>query len=112
MLSAEAVEDLSRRADLPEERRRLPAQRVWFVGAVVVWDLVLGPLLALAARGLQPLHRLRVRGVRALNVVRVPALLSALLLLVWAPLVLRRSEGVYEAKSALQIEPTWAAGRA
>jgi len=105
VLSAEAVEELARRADLPEGRRRLPAQRVWFVGAAVVWNLVLGPLLALADRGLQPLHRLRVRGVRALNVVRVPALLSALLLLVWAPLVLRRFEGVYEAKSALQIEP-------
>lgn len=87
------------------DRTALVRVTVWFVGAAVVWDLVLGPLLALADRGLQPLHRLRVRGVAALNFVRIPALLAGLLLLVWAPLVLRRPEGVYEAKSALQIEP-------
>lgn len=85
---------------------------VWFVGAAVVWDLVVGPLLAAADRGLRPLHRLRLRGVPALNFVRVPALLSGLLLLVWAPLVLRRSEAVYESKSDLPVEPylgRWAA---
>lgn len=69
---------------------------VWFVGAALAWDLVLGPALALADRLLLPLRR-----VGALNHVRVPALASALLLLVWAPVVLQRSEGVFRAKSGL-----------
>jgi hypothetical protein len=75
---------------------------IWFVGAAVVWDLLLGPALALADRLLRPLHRLRVP---ALNYVRVPLLLSALLLVVWAPLVLQRSEGVFGVKSGLSQDP-------
>lgn len=74
---------------------------IWFVGVAVVWDLVLGPLLALVDRGLRPLHRVRLRGVAALNYVRVPAGVSALLLLVWAPLVLERSAATFERKSGL-----------
>jgi hypothetical protein len=76
---------------------------VWFVGAAVVWDLVVGPLLALADRGLRAV--LRGGPVPALNYVRVPALLSGLLLLLFAPLVLQRSEGVYAAKSGLAQDP-------
>ena len=74
---------------------------VWFVGAALAWDLVAGPALAAADAGLRPLHRVRVRGVRALNYVRVPALLSLLLLVVWWPLVRQRSEGVYRVKTGL-----------
>lgn len=74
---------------------------IWFVGVAVVWDLLLGPLVALADRGLRPLHRVRLRGVAALNYVRIPAGISALLLLVWAPLVLERSAAVFERKSGL-----------
>lgn len=77
---------------------------VWFIGAAVVWDFVLGPLVAGADRALRPLHRRRVRGVAALNFVRLPLLLSGLLLLVWTPLIFRRSEAVYEAKSGLPVE--------
>ena len=76
---------------------------IWFVGAAVVWDLVLGPLVALADRGLQAALG---RGhVPLLNHVRVPALLSGLLLLLFAPLVLQRSEGVYAAKTGLSQDP-------
>jgi ABC-type transport system involved in cytochrome c biogenesis permease component len=75
---------------------------IWFVGAAAVWDLVLGPLLAGADRGLRPLERRA--GVPLLNHVRVPALLSLLLLVVWSPLILRRSEAAYEAKSGLPVE--------
>ncbi|MEX2290013.1 MAG: hypothetical protein WD794_06770 [Mycobacteriales bacterium] len=78
---------------------------IWLVGAAVVWDLLLGPALALADRGLQPLHRVRVRGVRALNYVRVPALLSALLLVVWAPLILQRAAPTFAVKSGLSPDP-------
>lgn len=72
---------------------------VWFVGAALAWDLVLGPLLALADRVLRTaLGRGRVP---LLNFVRVPALMSGTLLLVFAPLVLRRSTETFERKSGL-----------
>jgi hypothetical protein len=78
---------------------------VWFVGAAVAWDLVLGPLLALGDRGLRRVLRRPLAGVVPLNHVRVPVLLSALLLLVSAPLVLRRSQGVYGPKTGLSQDP-------
>jgi hypothetical protein len=74
---------------------------VWFVGAAIVWDLVLGPLYALADRGLRPLRSVAVRGVSPRNYVRVPALVSSLLLLVWAPVILQRSEQVFRLKAGL-----------
>lgn len=79
---------------------------IWFVGAAVVWDLVLGPAFALLDRLLQRgTGRLRAAGVPVLNFVRVPAALSLLLLLVWAPLVLQRSQDVYAAKTGLSQDP-------
>jgi uncharacterized membrane protein YuzA (DUF378 family) len=84
---------------------------VWFVGAAVVWDLVLGPALVLADRGLRrAVHR--VRGVPALNYLRFPAGVSLLLLVVFAPQVLQRSEQRYSAKAGLMQDPyleRWAA---
>lgn len=85
----------------------LPARMLaWFVGAVVVHDLVLYPLYALADRSLAALvHRrrptddLRPRG--TVNYVRVPALLSGLLLLMFWPLVTGHSEPSYRAASGL-----------
>jgi hypothetical protein len=64
---------------------------IWLGGSIVVHDLILFPLYALlgamAAAALLPgSKRSRLR-VAALNHLRVPALLSALLLLVWFPLV-------------------------
>ncbi|WTV57101.1 hypothetical protein OG438_06150 [Streptomyces sp. NBC_00035] len=59
---------------------------LWFVGAAVVHDLVLVPLYAGADRALS--HALGAVGRREWTVfVRVPAALSALLLLVWFPLI-------------------------
>ena len=60
----------------------------WFAGAIVGHDLVLVPLYSLAGVGLVVLTR----RARLINHVRVPALLSALLLLTWFPLVLGLSE--------------------
>ncbi len=74
---------------------------LWFVGAAVVWDLVLGPALALADRGL----RSAVPDVRALNHLRFPAGLSLLLLAVFAPLILQRTESRYSAKTGLTEDP-------
>jgi hypothetical protein len=84
---------------------------IWFVGAAVVWDLVLGPALAAGDSGLRLVTR-RVRGVSPLNYVRFPALLSLLLLVMWTPLIFQRSEGTYQLKSGLSSDPyleRWAA---
>ena len=73
---------------------------IWFVGAALAWDLLLGPALALADRGLR-----RLLPGAALNAVRVPSLVSGVLLLVWAPLILSRSAETYERKSGLSADP-------
>jgi hypothetical protein len=78
---------------------------IWFVGAAVVWDLLLGPALAAGDRLLRPLRRVRPHGVSPLNYVRVPALLSLLLLVMFLPLIRQRSEGVFQAKSGLSQDP-------
>jgi hypothetical protein len=64
---------------------------LWLGGSIVAHDLILFPLYAVAGALVaiaflrrEPRSRLRVA---ALNHVRVPALLSGLLLLVWFPLV-------------------------
>ncbi len=84
---------------------------IWFVGAAVVWDLVLGPALAAGDSGLRLVTR-RVHGVSLLNYVRFPALLSLLLLLMYAPLIFQRSEQIYRLKAGLSQDPyleRWAA---
>ena len=73
---------------------------IWFVGAALAWDLLLGPALALVDRLLR-----RLLPGEALNAVRVPALVSGVLLLVWAPLILSRSAETYERKSGLSADP-------
>ena len=86
---------------------------VWFVGAAIAWDLVLAPALALLDRlAGRVLRRVRPGGVAVLNHVRFPALLSLLLLVLFAPLVLQRSEQRYLAKTGLTQDPylqRWAA---
>jgi hypothetical protein len=72
---------------------------VWFLGAALAWDLLLGPALALVDRVLRA--GLGSGRVPLLNYVRVPALMSGTLLLVFAPLVLRRSTETFERKSGL-----------
>jgi hypothetical protein len=78
---------------------------LWFGGAIVAHDLVLYPLYALlgllAHVGLRrpaPSTPLRIA---ALNHVRVPALLSGLLLLVWFPLVTGRAPGSFRRATGL-----------
>lgn len=65
---------------------------LWFLGAVLVHDLVLFPLYALADRALPR---------RGRNHVRVPALLSGLLLLLFWPVITQHSEGSYSFASGL-----------
>lgn len=78
----------------------------WFVGAVVAHDLVLYPLYALLDRSLTaalPGRRAAApsRSAGSVNYVRVPALLSGLLLLVFGPVILRHSQAAYGAASGL-----------
>ena len=61
---------------------------LWFVGAALVHDLVLLPLYTLADRTVTGALGRR-RGL--VNFVRVPALLSGLLLLMWWPLITRHT---------------------
>ncbi|MEU8380128.1 hypothetical protein [Streptosporangium sp. NPDC048865] len=87
---------------------------LWFVGAVIVHDLVLFPLYSFADTAVQARSRPPDRPSRPpptgwwpppVNYVRVPAGLSGLLLLVWFPLVLRASEHDYREATGLSTAP-------
>ncbi|MFI0937386.1 hypothetical protein [Streptomyces sp. NPDC021020] len=90
--------------------RRPIAVTAWFVGAALVHDLVLVPLYStadVAAR--RTLDRGRTGATPYLNHLRVPVYLSGLLLLVWYPLILRRSQP-YRGDTALSEDvflPHW-----
>ena len=77
---------------------------VWFAGAVVAHDLVLFPIYALADRvlGVVPARR---RGVSARNHIRVPALGSALALLVFLPGIIQQGAPTYLAATGQTQQP-------
>lgn len=85
---------------------------LWLGGAIVVHDLVLFPAYAAVGRLLQRSlgmredregwTRLRVA---VLNHVRVPALLSGLMLLVWFPVIARKGPQTFENASAQSVDP-------
>jgi hypothetical protein len=80
---------------------------VWFAGAVVGHDLLLLPLYALADRSVLAAARHRAPSLPAvpwINYPRVPAGLSALLLLVWFPLIFRLSSR-YQVSTTLSPDP-------
>ncbi|MGY4909411.1 hypothetical protein [Micromonospora aurantiaca (nom. illeg.)] len=77
---------------------------LWFVGAVIAHDLLLFPFYALVDRAL----RAAVGGPgrrSALNHVRVPALASGLLLLVYLPGILGLGGDTYTAATGLTPQP-------
>ena len=78
---------------------------VWFVGAALVHDLILFPLYALADRSLTGAARSRRAARGSVNWVRVPALLSGLLLLLFWPVVFQHSEPAYRRASGLDQDP-------
>ena len=100
---AVAAYALSRALELTANPDRI---LIWLGGSIVAHDLVLFPLYALVgivAAGLV-LGRAREPSslrVAALNHVRFPALTSALLLLVWFPLVAAKGERTYMRASGL-----------
>ena len=76
----------------------------WFAAAIVVHDLVLLPLYSLLDRvalGAPPPPDRAPDRTPARGYVRVPALLSALLLVVFLPAILRLGGGTYHAASGL-----------
>jgi hypothetical protein len=83
------------------------AVAIWFTGAVVGHDLLLVPLYSLADRSATAVIRHRAPRLPAIpwiNYLRVPAALSALLLLIWLPLILRLHTN-YHASTTLSPNP-------
>jgi len=75
---------------------------LWFVGAIIAHDLVLLPLYSLVERVAARVTRATARparggapppGVLALNHIRVPAMIAALLFVLFFPSILGRNEG-------------------
>lgn len=75
---------------------------LWFLAAILISDLVLQPLVALADRGLRRVGSPRVP---VINHLRIPLLGSAVLLLIFFPVILRRGERTYVAASGLTFDP-------
>ncbi|WCN79022.1 hypothetical protein [Micromonospora sp. LH3U1] len=75
---------------------------LWFLGAVIAHDLVLFPVYAAVDRVLRRLVRGRVA---LLNHLRVPALGSALLFLVYSPGILRLGETTHLAATGQDQRP-------
>lgn len=81
---------------------------IWFLGAIVVHDFLFLPLYSLLDRGAagaltrgdQP-SRLRIA---ALNHLRIPVLLSGLMLLVWYPLILSKAAGGFERTTGMTTD--------
>ena len=81
---------------------------LWFVLALVVHDLVIWPLYALADRSAVALarrHPQRLPRVPWINHVRVPAIISGILLGISFPLVFRLSARYYTATTGLSEAP-------
>jgi len=80
---------------------------IWFIGAVVGHDLLLVPLYSLADRSAMAVIRHRAPRLPAIpwiNYLRVPTALSALLLLIWLPLILRLTSH-YQFSTTLSPNP-------
>jgi hypothetical protein len=68
---------------------------IWFVGAAIGHDLILLPLYSLADRSVRSVLHHRTGDLPAvpwINYLRVPAVLSGLLLLAWFPLIFRLAD--------------------
>ena len=80
---------------------------IWFIGAVIGHDLVLMPLYSIADGSVLAAIRHRAPKLPAvpwINYLRVPAGLSALLFLVWFPLILRLKT-LYQESTTLSPDP-------
>jgi hypothetical protein len=94
-------------AAVPLVQYRPLAVAIWFTAAVVGHDLLLVPLYSLADRSATAVIRHRAPRLPAIpwiNYLRVPTALSALLLLIWLPLILRLHTN-YHASTTLSPNP-------
>jgi hypothetical protein len=79
---------------------------VWFVGALLLHDVVLFPLYSLLDRALRVVVPTRLSPrIPLVNHVRVPLLFSGLLLLLWFPLIFNKPEPAYRAATGLDTSP-------
>jgi hypothetical protein len=78
---------------------------VWFAGALALHDFVVFPAYSALDRLIRRATVRRVRRVPLINHVRVPLLLSGLLLLLWFPLVFNKPEPAYRAATGLDTSP-------
>jgi hypothetical protein len=81
---------------------------LWLGGAIIVHDLIVLPLYSVVDRLLSRRPAVAPGPARFATLrthIRVPAMLSALLLLVFGPLILRRSAGDYKSYSSLSAHP-------
>lgn len=81
---------------------------IWFAGALLAHDLVLFPLYSLADRSLSlraRRHPERLPRVPGINYLRVPALVSGLLLLISFPLVFKLDTKDYHSATNLNPDP-------
>jgi hypothetical protein len=80
---------------------------LWFAGAVIGHDLLLMPLYTLADRSAAAVFRHippKLPTVQWINYLRVPAVLSGLLLLIWFPLIFRLPAS-FQAATTLSLNP-------
>ncbi len=104
MLACLALAGYAAAALLPNNAIGIP---VWFIGAVIGHDLLLMPLYTLADRSAMAVLRHRRPAQAAvpwINYLRVPAALSALLLLIWFPLIFRLPRR-FPGTTALSLDP-------
>lgn len=81
---------------------------VWFAAAIIAHDLVLFPVYAVLDRILLSARRVRSRReprVAVLNHVRIPAMGSALMLLVFLPGIIKQGAATYAAATGQNQEP-------
>lgn len=76
---------------------------VWFVGSLIVHDLVLFPLYGLADRALTATGR--VTTVPVLNYIRVPALATALTFVIFFPGIIEQGSATYFAATGQGQDP-------
>lgn len=80
---------------------------VWFAGAVIGHDLVLMPMYILADRSVTAVIRHRPPELPSagwINYLRVPVVLSSILLLIWFPLIFRLPRN-FPSSTALSLDP-------
>ena len=86
----------------------LPKLLVLYLGFVIAHDLIFVPLYTgldrITRMALARLSLPRRTGLPMINYVRVPALISGLLLIIYGPLILRLSDGTYYAISGHHLE--------